>query len=263
MAGGLFNRWGTADDWNIFSEAGVDGRRIPCTRGRLLGGSSGVNGTLCIRGTRQDYDDWNIPGWSGDDMFTYMAKAETFHNKAWFKPKENVHGSKGPINIAPHDMAPISKLVLESYMEAGIPLHDDLFSTGETATGCGHAPRTVHDGLRSLSADFVAEREKLPNLKILCNTTVEKVIFDDHDPPRAVAVAALSQNETSITLRARKEIIISAGAYCSPAILLRSGIGPKQELEQLGIPVIKNLPGVGENLLDHPVSRFVRPSKPN
>jgi choline dehydrogenase-like flavoprotein len=249
-----FNIWGTADDWNILSEAGVNGRRIPCTRGRLLGGSSAVNGTLCIRGTRRDFDDWNIPGWSGDDMFTYMAKAETFHNKPWFKAREDVHGSTGPIHTAPHDVAPISKLVLESYQEAGLPLCDDLFSTGETAMGCGHATRTIHDGLRTSAADFVAEREKWPNLKILCNTTVDKIIFDDHDPPRAVAVEALSQDGTSFTIRARKEIIISAGTYCSPAILLRSGIGPKQELENLGIPMIKNLPGVGENLLDHPVS---------
>jgi choline dehydrogenase-like flavoprotein len=259
MAGDLFNRVGTADDWNILSEAGagVNGRRIPCIRGRFLGGLSGMNGTLCIRGTRRDYDDWNIPGWSGDDMYTYMAKAETFHDQEWFKAREDVHGSKGPIHIAPHNLAPISKLVLESYQEAGFPLCDDLFSTGKTATGCGHAPRTVHDGLRSSSADFVTERENWPNLKILCNTTVDKITFDDHDPPRAVAVEALSENGASITLRARKEIILSAGAYCSPAILLRSGIGPKQELEDLGIPMVKNLPGVGENLLDHPVSRIV------
>jgi choline dehydrogenase-like flavoprotein len=257
MAGDLFNRFGTADDWNIFSESPVAGRLIPCTRGRFLGGSSGVNGTLSIRGTRQDYDDWNTPGWSGDDMFTYMAKAETFHNQEWFKAREDVHGTKGPIHIAPHNMAPISQIVLDSFQEAGLPLCDDLFSTGETAMGCGHALRTIHDGLRSLSADFVAERAKWPNLKIMCNTTVDKIVFDNHDPPRAVAVEALSQNDTPLTLRARKEIIISAGAYCSPAILLRSGIGPKQELEDLGIPTIKKLPGVGENLMDHPVSRVV------
>ncbi|KAF2670486.1 glucose-methanol-choline oxidoreductase-like protein [Microthyrium microscopicum] len=252
MAGDLFNRIGTSDDFNIFTDAPANGRQIACPRGRFLGGSSGVNGTLCIRGTKQDFDDWNMPGWSGDDMWAYMAKAETFHGNEWFKGKEAVHGNSGPIHVAPHKLAPISELVMESYEKAGLPVCEDMFSTGEVAVGCGHALRTVHEGNRSTGADFVAERAKWPNLSILCNTTVRSVVFDEHNPPRAKAVNVLGQNEKRLTIRARKEIIISAGAYCSPAILLRSGIGPRQELKELGISIVKDLPGVGENLLDHP-----------
>jgi choline dehydrogenase-like flavoprotein len=190
---------------------------------------------------------------------TYLDGAATICTPIWPRLKHFItnHGSKLEKMCMVLLAQSISKLVLESYQEAGLPMCDDLFSTGEVAVGCGHAPRTVHKGLRALSADFVADREKWPNLKIVCNTTVDKIIFDDHGLPRAVAVEAVSQNGTTLTFRARKEIILSAGAYCSPAILLRSGVGPKQELEDLGIPMIKNLPGVGENLLDHPVSRIV------
>jgi len=77
---------------------------VKVSRGKFLGGSSGVNGTLCIRGTRQDYDDWNMPGWSGEEVFSYMKKAENFHGKKWFQSDEEAHGKEGLLDIEPHDL---------------------------------------------------------------------------------------------------------------------------------------------------------------
>lgn len=87
-----------------------------------------IQGTLCIRGTRQDYDDWDLPGWSGDEVFKYMSKAETFHNKPWFKADEKAHGYDGPLHTEPHDLAPISNLLLDSFQSQGMPLVPDMVS---------------------------------------------------------------------------------------------------------------------------------------
>ncbi|RAL63898.1 hypothetical protein DID88_003086 [Monilinia fructigena] len=194
---------------------GANNRQVKVSRGKFLGGSSGVNGTLCIRGTPQDYDDWEMPGWSGEE-------------------------------------APISNMILESMEDQGLPLHPDMFSTGETSNGCGHAPRSVYKGDRTTSANYLANKGL--NLAIKTNTTVDKVILDNqvfsHDP-RATAVEVIEKDGTEKEIRARKEIIISGGAYCSPIILMRSGIGPKSELESHGIDCQVDLPGVGKNLMDH------------
>jgi choline dehydrogenase-like flavoprotein len=96
----------TEADWNIVTEPspGANNRQVKVSRGKFLGGSSGVNGTLCIRGTKQDYDDWNMPGWSGDEVFGYMKKAENFHGKKWFQADEEAHGKDGLLDIEPHDL---------------------------------------------------------------------------------------------------------------------------------------------------------------
>lgn len=255
MSGAWAQNFGGDDDWNIWSEpgAGINGRQIQCSRGRFLGGSSNVNGTLCIRGPKQDYDDWNMEGWSGNEMYKYMAKSEDFHTKKWFQANEDAHGYGGPLHTEPHDLAPISKLVLQSYQDAGLPLHPDMFTTGETPNGCGHAMRTIYEGNRSVAADFVADRSKRPNLDIQFNATVDRIVFERtaQAEPRARSVEVLLKDGTRKSFSARKEIVVSGGAYCSPAILQRSGIGAKADLEKLGIDVVKDLPGVGENLLDH------------
>lgn len=96
----------TEADWNIVTEPsrGVNNRQVKVSRGKFLGGSSGVNGTLCIRGTKQDYDDWNLPGWSGNEVFDYMKKAENFHSKKWFNEDQSTHGYDGPLDVEPHDL---------------------------------------------------------------------------------------------------------------------------------------------------------------
>ncbi|KAL2393328.1 L-sorbose 1-dehydrogenase [Exophiala dermatitidis] len=254
MVGGWSKNFDSETDWNLVTEpmGGVDGRRVKLSRGKFLGGSSGVNGTLCIRGCKQDFDDWNLPGWSGEDMFAYMRKSETFHNKPWFQADEKAHGYNGPLHTEPHDLAPISQLLLESMQSKGLPLNHDMFSTGTVAHGCGHVPRTHYKGVRTTAADFVTNARHRDNIDIIVETTVAKVNYERRNGQlQATSVTLVDKSGTPRVVKARKEIVISAGAYCSPAILLRSGIGPKAELEQLGIRCLVDSPGVGKNLLDH------------
>ncbi|KAH6676255.1 hypothetical protein B0J14DRAFT_585158 [Halenospora varia] len=252
MVGGWSQNFDTEADWNITTEPspGANNRQIKASRGKFLGGSSGVNGTLCIRGTKQDYDDWNMPGWSGEEVFGYMKKAESFHTKKWFKADESVHGYDGLLDIEPHDLAPISNMILDSMQDQGLPLHPDMFSTGESAHGCGHAPRTVYQGDRTTSANYF--RNKGPNLAIKTETTVDKVILEGSGSDvKATAVRVIEKDGTARELKAKKEIIVSGGAYCSPTILMRSGIGSISELQSHGIDCKVDLPGVGKNLMDH------------
>lgn len=143
----------------------------------------------------------------------------------------------------------------------------DMFTHGRNPHGCGHAPRTVHQGLRSTGADFITKTYRRDNVTIKCNTIVDKVLFDNSSPsgkPRATRVALIPKDGESYTVRARKEIILSGGSYCTPTMLLRSGIGPKAELEQLSIPVLVSSPGVGKNLQDHLIAFiFYEVSEPN
>lgn len=254
MPGGWSNNFDSVTDWNIITEPmpGVDDRRVKCSRGRFLGGCSGVNGTLCIRGIKQDYDDWEMQGWSGDEMFKYMAKAETFHGKDWFHASDKDHGYSGPLHTEPHELAPISELVKQSLIDQGLPWHEDMFTMGETPQGCGNATRTVHQGLRSTAADFITKGYRRDNITIKTDVTVNNVVLSDTaEGLQASGVSFILKSGETGTVKARKEVIVSAGAYCSPTILLRSGIGAKFELEKLGIPCKVDLPGVGQNLMDH------------
>lgn len=150
--------------------------------------------------------------------------------------------------------APISNMILDSMQDQGLPLHPDMFSTGESAHGCGHAPRTVYQGDRTTSANYF--RNKGPNLAIKTETTVDKVILEGSGSDvKATAVRVIEKDGTARELKAKKEIIVSGGAYCSPTILMRSGIGSISELQSHGIDCKVDLPGVGKNLMDHLVSQ--------
>ncbi|OOQ87789.1 putative GMC oxidoreductase [Penicillium brasilianum] len=251
MTGGWSNNFDAETDWNLVTPpmAGVDNRQVKLSRGRFLGGCSGCNGTLCIRGCKQDYDDWGLEGWSGEEFFNYMKKAETFHPKPWHKADKESHGYSGPLHTEPHDLAPISNLLLDSFVSEGMPLNHDMFSTGDVPHGCGHVPRTVYNGIRTTGADFVTNKNSRGNITIQTDTTVDRVIFTEK--LRASGVATKTVDGKSKIYHARKEIIISGGAYCSPAILLRSGIGPKKDLAKHDIPCTVDAPGVGKNLMDH------------
>ncbi|KAJ5126675.1 Glucose-methanol-choline oxidoreductase [Penicillium atrosanguineum] len=254
MTGGWSNNFDSETDWNFVTPpmASVDNRQVKLSRGRFLGGCSGCNGTLCIRGCKQDYDDWGLDGWSGEDFFKYMRKAETFHPKSWFKADKESHGYSGPLHTEPHDLAPISQLLIDSFISQGLPLHHDMFSTGDVPHGCGHVPRTVYKGTRTTGADFVTNKNQRGNITIMTDTTVDKIVFSkDGAQIRATGVATKTSNGTLKTFHARREIVISSGSYCSPAVLLRSGIGPKDELAKHNIPCLVSSPGVGRNLMDH------------
>lgn len=151
------------------------------------------------------------------------------------------------------NQAPISNMIIESMQSQGLKLQEDMFTTGNNPHGCGHAPRTVYKGDRTTAANYFVH--KGPNLSIKTDTTVDKVILEGEGSNlRAVAVKVIEKNGTTREIKAKKEIIVSGGAYCSPTILLRSGLGPKSELAHLGIDCKVDLPGVGKNLMDHLVS---------
>lgn len=170
----------------------------------------------------------------------------------------SVHGTSGPLHIEPHDLAPISERVKESMMDFGLPYHPDMFSTGETPHGCGDVPRTVHQGIRTTAADFVTNGYKKANITIKTEVVVDKILFSDGaGEPTATGVATVSKTGEKIAYQARKEVIVAAGAYCSPTILMRSGLGPAKELQKHGIECRVDLRGVGKNLQDHCVSDFL------
>lgn len=255
MVGGWSQNFDKETDWNVVSTpgSGVNNRQVKLSRGKFLGGSSGCNGTLMVKGMKQDYDDWNLPGWSGDDFFKYMAKAEHFHTKDWFKETKGAHGHEGFVHTEPHDLAPISNLIGESMVAKGLPLDHDMFAAGENPHGCGHSVRTVHQGLRTTSADFITKPKPKDNLHLMVESHVEKVVIekDEQGDLRATGVRVVQADGTVVELKASKEVIVSGGAYCSPNILNRSGIGAKSELEKHGITTLVDLPGVGKNLQDH------------
>lgn len=139
--------------------------------------------------------------------------------------------------------------------DQGLPLQPDMFTTGDNPHGCGHAPRTVYKGDRTTAANYFVN--KGPNLSIKTETIVDKVILKGEGAElRATAVKIVEKDGSTREIKAKKEIIVSGGAYCSPAVLLRSGIGPKSELASHEIDCKIDLPGVGKNLMDHLVSLF-------
>lgn len=132
----------------------------------------------------------------------------------------------------------------------GLRLQEDMFTTGDNPHGCGHAVRTVYKGDRSTAANFLLN--KGPNLIIKTETLVDKIILEGwRTNLKATAVKIIDKDGQEHEIEAKKEIIVSGGAYCSPAILLRSGIGPRAELAAHGIDCRVDLPGVGKNLMDH------------
>ncbi|RAL10303.1 GMC family oxidoreductase [Aspergillus homomorphus CBS 101889] len=265
MAGAWSTNFDKETDWNIVTPpmSGVNSRQVKLSRGRFLGGSSGCNGTLCIRGSKQDYDDWGLDGWSGQEFFECMRKAENFHSKPWFIANDDYHGHSGPLHVEPHDLAPISDLIMESFVSQGLPLDHDMFTTGETPHGCGHVPRTVHKGIRTTSGDFITNGYLRSNVTVMTDTTVNKILLRETSVGLKAEGVAVITPEGSKSVYAKREVIVSGGAYCSPAILMRSGIGPKEELSKHGIECKVDLPGVGQNLLDHMiVFMFYETEKP-
>ena len=176
-------------------------------------------------------------------------------------PDPSTHGHTGHLHTAPHESCPLSNLMLEAYQEKGLPLIPDLFSTGESAHACGHAIRTIHQGKRSTAADFVAMSREKENLHVKTNVFVDKVLLKQNDGGSQIATGVLLQGlqGEKIEVKARREVLVSGGSFGSPAILLRSGIGPKAEVEAVGVKSTVDLKGVGKNLNDHPVRLSLLP----
>jgi choline dehydrogenase-like flavoprotein len=147
---------------------------------------------------------------------------------------------------------------MESFQSQGLTYNPDMFSTGDSPHGCGHVPRTVYKGDRTTAANYLLNKSS--NLAIKTDTTVDKVIIEGEGSDlRATGVKIIEKDGTMREIKAKKEVIVSGGAYCSPTILMRSGIGGNSELAAHGIDCKVDLPGVGKNLMDHVVRLYFSP----
>ncbi|APS30628.1 choline dehydrogenase [Pectobacterium brasiliense] len=229
-------------------EPHMNNRRMECGRGKGLGGSSLINGMCYIRGNAMDFDNWaTMPGledWSYLDCLPYFRKAETRDVGS-----NDYHGASGPVSVTTPKMGnnELFHAMVEAGVQAGYPRTDDL--NGYQQEGFGPMDRTVTPkGRRASTArGYLDQAKGRKNLTIVTHALTDKILFDGK---RAVGVAYF-KGESTQTAKARREVLLCAGAIASPQILQRSGVGPKDLLQRLDIPVVHDLPGVGENLQDH------------
>ncbi|MCK9512488.1 MAG: GMC family oxidoreductase N-terminal domain-containing protein [Pigmentiphaga sp.] len=235
-------------NWQYRMEGGpgTQDRELPCPRGKLLGGCSSVNGTVYIRGHASDYDDWAAlgnTGWSYADVLPAYLRHEHRHGSA-----SPLHGSQGELHVQrPKANHPLAHAFVAAATEAGHVRNDDF--NGASQDGFGLYELNQHNGVRqSSSRAFLHPVLHRSNLTVLTDTRVERLLFSGS---RAEGMTVLHRGERR-ALRASREVILAGGTISSAHLLLLSGIGPQPQLRQFGIPVIRELPGVGGNLQDHP-----------
>lgn len=233
-------------DWGFYTtpQQHALGRRIPQTRGRVLGGSSSVNGMLFVRGNAQNYDDWAAEGnegWSFDDVLPSFRRMESWEGGA-----DDLRGGDGPVRVTrQRDLTPATQEFMEALSEtAGVPKVDDY--NGKSQEGVSVFQQSAADGLRYSSSVAYLDDHALPNLRIEVGATVSRVVIEGG---RAVGVEVLGREGRRV-IRADREVVVSAGAYSSPQLLMLSGVGPAEHLRRHGIEVHADLP-VGDNLHDH------------
>lgn len=234
-------------DWCFYTdpEPELNNRRIHWPRGKMLGGSSSINGMVYIRGHAGDYDEWAAAGnrgWGYRDVLPYFRKSE--HNE---RGADEYHGVGGPLNVADlRYQGPISQAFVESAVAAGVPANEDF--NGAVQEGVGFYQVNQKGGKRCSSAvAFLVPALARGNLTVLTGAHGTRVLLEG---ARAVGVE-YSQNGGLDAARATREVILAGGAVNSPQLLLLSGIGPADELRGAGIEVTHDLPGVGKNLQDH------------
>jgi choline dehydrogenase len=226
-------------------EPELNNRRIIQPRGKVLGGSSSINGLIYIRGQKEDFDIWRQlgnPGWSWDDVLPYFKKAESQQRGA-----DEYHGCDGPLSVSdqtePHELC---EAFIAAGQQTGIPRNDDF--NGASQEGVGYFQTTSRKGLRcSTAVGYLRPARKRPNLTILTAALTTRILFDG---TRAIGIAFTRGGEAMVA-RAAGEVILSAGAINSPQVLQLSGVGPGGLLRGLGIGMVREMPGVGANLQDH------------
>ncbi|GAA3752908.1 choline dehydrogenase [Spinactinospora alkalitolerans] len=234
-------------DWGSVTEPGDLGREIAVARGKLVGGSSAINNAIALRGRPEDYDAWaaRTGAWSFEELLPDFRAVERDLDFA-----TDWHGNQGPVPVrrhGPHDLHALHRGFRDACLALGYPPVADHNAPG--AHGIGPVPVNRLDGVRQSTAlTYLARGRGRGNLTIRAKTLVDRVTLEDG---RAVGVRLCDDQGT--VLRAR-QVLLAAGSYGSPALLMRSGIGPAQHLRDLGIPVAVELPGVGQNLQDHPVT---------
>lgn len=245
-------------NWLYETEAdpGTNDRVHTWPRGKVLGGSSSINGLLYIRGQRQDYDGWaqmGLRGWSYDDIHPYFVRSQNQERDGL-----DGHGKGGPLNVSDvTEKHPVSDAVIEAGKAMGLP-HTDV--NGEDQEGVCYYQLTVKNGKRcSAAVAYLNPAKKRQNLQIETEALAAKVLFEGK---RAVGVE-YTQNGQTITAKANGEVILSGGAINSPQLLELSGIGNPEVIKAQGIDIVSALPGVGENLQDHFVIGNRYRMKPN
>ncbi|MDR0236475.1 GMC family oxidoreductase N-terminal domain-containing protein [Acinetobacter sp.] len=227
-------------------QQGLNGRKGYQPRGKCLGGSSAINAMVYIRGHRQDYDDWSAlgnTGWSYDEVLPYFIKSE--NNQ---RIKNQYHGNHGPLSVIDlHSDNPLQQKYIAAAQEQGYRILDDF--NGEEQEGLGVYQVTHINGERCSSARaYLFPHRDRKNLTIETHAQTQRILIEN-----GVAVGVeYKQNGQLKQIRARREVLLSAGAMQSPQILMLSGIGDQHELVEHGIEVKKHLPGVGKNFHDHP-----------
>jgi choline dehydrogenase len=238
-------------DWAYHSEPeeNQQGRKIFLPRGKGLGGSSSINAMIYLRGNDQDWRDWvelGADGWSPEAVLPYFKKSE--HNEQF---RNEFHGQSGPLNVTFAHTDPLVVKLIEGAEAIGHDYVEDFNS--DTQEGVGRLQVTQRNGKRHSEADafirrFLKGAQKRDNLTVLTNALVHRIVVEDG----AASGVEYSLGRKKHTANAGGEVILSAGAYGSPQVLQLSGIGDPDHLKPLGIDVVANSPGVGENLIDHP-----------
>lgn len=241
LLGGKYN-W----QFKTTPQPGLNGRRGYQPRGKALGGSSSINAMIYIRGHQSDYDDWaNLgnKGWGFKDVLPYFIRSE--HNE---RIQNDLHGQNGPLNVSDSfSNNPVHELFVQGGREQGHKVNNDF--NGVTQEGVGRYQLTQSNGHRhSAAKGYLDPVKQRPNLTILTQAKATKIILDGK---RASGVDVHHKKKT-IRIKANKEVLLSAGAFQSPQLLLLSGIGAEENLTPHNIEVKHELPGVGANLVDHP-----------
>lgn len=231
--------WG----WSTVPQRQMKGRSLWFTQARVIGGGSSINAQIYTRGNRRDYDAWaeecGCDGWSYRDILPYFRRAEG--NERF---SDDFHGSDGPLGVSmPRATLPICDAFVRAGQEWGIPYNTDF--NGQVQAGVGYYQLTQRNVRRSSTAvAYLRAAEERPNLTVKTGSQVHRIVVDRG---RAVGVEMMD----GTVHRARREVVLAAGAIGSPRLLLLSGIGPADHLRKVGVPVVHDLPGVGENLQDH------------
>ncbi|MDO5048277.1 MAG: FAD-dependent oxidoreductase [Actinomycetaceae bacterium] len=241
--------WHTTEDWDYYTvpQPNANNRRLHLPRGRVLGGSHALNATIWVRGSHADYDRWadmGAEGWSWSDVEPYFVKIENYEGPEAMEGDER--GKDGLLDvIADYDLSPVHQAIQDSALEAGLDLNVD-YNSG-TSEGFSKMQVNLRNGKRFNTwmayAKPILDNE---NFDVITGAHVSELIIESSV---AVGVRYLRNNEL-VELRADR-VVLAAGALDSPALLMRSGIGPAEHLEDVGVNVVLDAPGVGENLHDH------------
>ena len=225
-------------------DPGAGDRRVFWPRGKVLGGSSSINGMVYIRGQAEDFDHWRQlgnTGWSFDDVLPYFRRSEHQTRGA-----NRFHGADGPLCVSDVAQHPICEGFIAATTQLGFPRNDDF--NGASQDGVGYHQTTTRNGKRcSTAVGYLRPAMQRANLNVVTGALTEKILFEGR---RAVGVT-FRQHGGLCTARAAREVILCGGAVNSPQLLMLSGIGPQQHLAGFGIPVVHHLPGVGQSLQDH------------